>query len=105
MLDGHLSGFLKGTDPSAAVSFLFFFDAQGTKNLHHSPVSLWSDRVFRRKKGHGGVHFQHPPLGVFIGGFEVLKSLQKTPLGGSWFMPLVPGGIGDCLSLQPGGAN
>ena len=30
---------------------------------------------------------QHPPVGVFIGGFSVLESLQKAPFGGSWQIP------------------
>ena len=26
---------------------------------------------------------QHPPVGVFMGGFSVFESLQKAPFGGS----------------------
>ena len=29
------------------------------------------------------VIYQHPPVGVFIGGLQALKSLQKAPFGGS----------------------
>ena len=30
--------------------------------------------------------YQHPPVGVFFGGFYVLKNLQKAPFGGSRYL-------------------